>query len=77
MVTAPDGVSYLVVEVVDDSCISIDGEACVNLWASKEFRNGLYLISVNQLFDLLIKAYRAIEAYFSFGSTNAPTLRRK
>lgn len=77
MVTNPAGDSFLSIEVVDDSVISIDGHPCVNIWSSKEFRNGLYLISVNQLFDLLIHAYRAIELFFSTGSANAPTLRRK
>lgn len=77
MVTDPAGASWLSIEVVDDSLVTIDGGECVNLWASAEYRNGLYLISVAQLFDLLIKAYRKIDGFFSYGTPSAPTLRRK
>lgn len=77
MVTDPGGDSWLSVEVVDDSLVTIDGAECVNLWACREFRNGLYLISVSQLFDLLIEAYRRIDGFFSYGTPHAPTLRRK
>jgi hypothetical protein len=44
----------------------------VNIWATKTFQNELYLISVAQLFDLLIVAYRAIDAYFTLGEACAP-----
>lgn len=74
---APSGQVFLSVEVVDDSVHSIDGAPCVNIWASREFINPLYLISRDQLFDLLIVAYRKIEEYFSIGTPSAPTLRRK
>lgn len=77
IVVDPNGETWLSVEVIDDSLASIDGAACVNVWASREFRNGLYLISVSQLFDLLIDAYRKIDAFFSLGAPSAPTLRRK
>lgn len=69
--------NWLSLEVIDDSYATLDGAACVNVWASKEFRSGLYLISVNQLFDLLIMAYRQIDGFFSVGTPSAPTLRRK
>ena len=47
----------LVLEVVDDSAVGVDGQQLVNVWAKREFANQLYLISVGQLFDLLIHAY--------------------
>ena len=75
VVTAPPELSYLVVEVVDDSVISVDGVGQVNLWARREFRSELYLISVDQLFGLLIDAHKQIDQYFRFGSTHAPALR--
>jgi hypothetical protein len=77
MVTDPRGDAWLSVEVVDDSAQDDRGEQLVNVWASREFRNGLYLISVSQLFDLLIEAHRKIDGFFSKGSPFAPTLRRK
>lgn len=73
----PAGDTYLLYEVVDDSVISEGGEQLVNVWATKEFHNQLYLISISQLFDLLIQAYRQIDGYFSLGAVNAPTLRRR
>lgn len=69
------GGTYLLYEVVDDSLIVEDGRQLVNVWATKEFHNQLYLISISQLFDLLIMAYREIDGYFSIGSAHAPTLR--
>ena len=77
MVTNPNGESWLSVEVVDDSLVTLDGAECVNIWASKEFRSGLYLISVDQLFDLLIHAHKQIDGFFRVGTPSAPTLRRK
>lgn len=64
-------------EVVDDSLISVDGSLAVNVWSCKEFRNKLYLISNDQLFDLLITAYRVIERYFELGDAAAPPRRVK
>lgn len=77
MVTTPNGDSYLSVEVVDDSLVTLDGHECVNIWGSREFRNQLYLISIAQLFDLLIESHRRIDGFFSEGTPSAPTLRRK
>lgn len=73
----PAGDTYLLYEVVDDSIIQLDGELLVNVWATKEFHNQLYLISISQLFDLLISAYRKIDAYFRIGATEAPTRRER
>lgn len=77
MITTPNDQTYLSIEVVDDSLVTLDGAECVNIWASREFRNGLYLISVGQLFDLLIEAHRKIDGFFRLGTPSAPTLRRK
>jgi hypothetical protein len=72
----PDS-SCITIEVVDDSLESLDGHPLVNIWACREFRNGLYLISVGQLFELLIAAYRALDLYFENGTPSAPARRRK
>lgn len=77
IVTTKEGVIYLTMEVVDDSLESIDGAPCVNVWAYRPYANQLYLISIGQLFDLLIEAHGRIEQFFSIGSPAAPTLRRK
>lgn len=69
------GDAWLRLEVADPSVISIGGTPQVNVWSSKEFRNKLYLISNDQLFDLLIVAYRNIEQYFKHGDRFAPPRR--
>lgn len=75
--TNPAGQSFIQIEVLDDSLETIDGEALVNVWSCREYQNGLNLISVGSLFDLLIVAYRNIEAFFEYGTPSAPTRRRK
>jgi len=77
IVAAPDGLTYLTMEVVDDSAVTDGGHEWVNVWAYRPYANQLYLISIGQLFDLLIEAHGRIEQYFSIGSPAAPTLRRK
>jgi hypothetical protein len=69
--------AYLTVEVVDDSAETLDGSPLVNIWATREFRSGLYLISYGQLFELLISAYAGIDQFFRLGDAFAPTRRRK
>jgi hypothetical protein len=71
------GQVYLSVEVVDDSLESLNGSPLVNIWASREYVNPLYLISRDQLFDLLIVAYRTLDGYFTNGTPSAPTRRPK
>jgi hypothetical protein len=73
----PSAGAYLLFEVVDDSAQDDGGSPLVNIWATREFHNQLYLISMAQLFDLLISAYRQIDGYFTIGSPYAPTLRRR
>jgi hypothetical protein len=77
IVATPEGVTYITMEVVDDALESIDGQPCVNVWAYRPYANQLYLISIGQLFDLLIEAHGRIEQFFTIGSPAAPTLRRK
>lgn len=72
-----EGGAHLSVEVVDDSYETLNGSPLVNIWASKEYHNPLYLISRDQLFDLLIIAYRAVEAFFANGTPSAPARRPK
>lgn len=74
-VTKDKETGYIEIAVVDQSVHQIDGEALENVWAVKEFHNQLHLISVGQLFDLLITAYRTIDRYFELGEAAAP-LRR-
>jgi hypothetical protein len=69
--------TYLSLEVIDDSLETLEGSLLVNVWASKEFANPLYLITAGQLFDLLISAHAAIEAYFKNGTPSAPARRRR
>jgi len=70
-------VTYISIEVVDDSLESLNGSPLVNIWASREYVNPLYLISRDQLFGLLIDAHRTIEGYFRDGTPSAPTRRPK
>jgi len=77
LAASPNDVLVLVVEVVDDSAVTEQGVELVNVWAKKEFSNPLYLISVGQLFDLLIVAHRAIDAYFALGNELRPPTRAK
>lgn len=77
IVQVAEDADYISIEVVDDSLETLDGSLLVNIWASREFRNGLYLISVGQLFELLISAYAGIEQYFRLGESFAPVRRRK
>jgi len=72
-----DDVGVLSVEVVDDSAVPVDGEALVNVWATRTFRSELYLISVDQLFGLLIDAHKVIDRYFQHGQAFAPTRRSR
>jgi len=77
MVTDSQGNGWLSVEVVDDSVVAIEGQGMVNVWAAREFRSELYLISVDQLFQLLIVAHKQIDQYFRLGTPHAPALRPK
>jgi hypothetical protein len=49
-----------------------DKTEVVNMWAMKCYQNELYLISMAQLFDLLIVAYRAIDGFFTLGEALRP-----
>lgn len=72
-----NGFDLIAVEVISPSLHQINGEDLVNVWARKEFRNQLHLISVGQLFDLLITAYRVADRYFDEGDAAAPPRRKR
>lgn len=72
-----NGFDLIAVEAVSPSLHQIDGVDLVNVWARKEFRNQLHLISVGQLFDLLITAYRVIDRFFDEGEAAAPPRRKR
>ncbi len=66
---------YLEVCVTSPSLHQVDGSPAENVWAQKEFHNGLHLISVGQLFEMLIVAYRVMDRYFEVGDAAAPPRR--
>lgn len=68
----PNGDAYVEVLVVDYASIDSNGRVSKSVWATRQFRNDLYLISHNQLFDLLISAYRVIDEFFVTGIDNRP-----
>lgn len=51
-------------------------EGC-EIWATKDFYSPLYLISWNQLFDLLIVGYRNLALRLSGQNDDPPNPRRK
>lgn len=69
---SPNGDPYLTVSVLDYATYDASGDLDMSVWAHREFRNQLHLISISQLFDLLISAYRTIDTYFSTGVDNRP-----
>lgn len=75
--TDQEGRSSLWIFVVNDSLHTVDGKAMEHVWAMREYHNPLYLISVGQLFDLLISAYRRIDDFFTNGEPSAPARRVK
>lgn len=58
--------------VCDYSTVTDPKELGRSVWAVKEFRSEIYLISHTQLFDLLISAHKVIDEYFSTGVDNRP-----
>jgi hypothetical protein len=60
------------VMVCDYSTLTNPPEIHKSIWAIREFYNPLHLISISQLFDLLIVAYRTIDEYFVNGKDNRP-----
>lgn len=83
----PDLRLELVPQVADDDQVVIKlelvsagldpktGQACVNIWARRQFVSQLHLISSGSLFDLLIVGYRQIDDFFQYGASCAPARR--
>jgi len=76
-VETPDHQVCIHLQIVDSSYHQEGSDEVVNLWATKLFRNELYLISVAQLFDLLIVAYRAIDGFFTLGEALRPPREKR
>jgi len=67
----------LKLEVLDESAAGVNGEEVVNVWASKTFGQRIQNISTNDLYDLLMTAYRQIDRFFTLGEAFAPVRRVK
>lgn len=67
----------LKIEVLDDSAVGAGGEDVVNVWATKTFGQRIQNISTNDLYDLLMTAYRQIDRFFTLGEAFAPARRVK
>lgn len=68
----PKSSAHVLVQVVDYNTVPHPSMLERNIWAEREFHSPLYLISHNQLFDLLIVAHRVIDEYFATGNDNRP-----
>jgi hypothetical protein len=60
--------------VCDYSKIEVHGDGGRSVWAYRDFFSPLYLISISQLFDLLISAHRCINGFFTTGNDTRPRL---
>ncbi len=67
----------LKLEVLDDGLAGVDGQAVVNVWAQKSLFNRQAQISMAEMYDLLMTAYRHIDKFFELGEAAAPTRRVK
>lgn len=63
------------IEVVNDSLVTLDGQNTINVWATKTFGQRVQNISTNDLYDLLMIAYRQIDRYMRDGEAFAPVRR--
>jgi hypothetical protein len=66
------GEQVILVELVDYATLAEKAPPHRSVWSRRTFQSPLYLISYNQLFDLLISGHRVIEQYFSTGVDNRP-----
>lgn len=67
----------LKMEILDDCVAGVDGKEVVNVWATATIGQRIMHISTNQLYDLLMTAYRQIDRYFELGEAFAPARRVK
>jgi len=68
----PRSSAYVEVQVVDYAGSVPGGETHRTVWSEREYHSPIYLISHNQLFDLLISAHRVIDKYFATGKDERP-----
>ena len=61
------------ISVVDYARVTDGADLHKSTWATRDFSNPLYLISISQLFDLLILAHNNISAFFTTGVDNRPS----
>jgi hypothetical protein len=64
-------------EVLNDSLVTLNGEETVNVWAVKTFGIRINSISTNDLYDLLMTAYRSVDRFMRDGEAFAPARRVK
>jgi len=67
----------LKLEVLDDGMAGSDGQDMANVWAVKTIGQRIANISMAEIYDLLMIAYRQIDRYFELGEAFAPTRRVK
>ena len=67
-----EGANQIRLELVDYATLKEGEEKHRSVWSIKRFYSPLYLISYNQLFDLLIVGYRVIDEYFRTGKDLRP-----
>jgi hypothetical protein len=60
------------VELVDYATLVEKDPPHRSVWSRRVFQSPLYLMSYNQLFDLLISGHQIIEQFFSTGIDNRP-----
>lgn len=68
----PNGRPFLRVMVCDYSTVANLPRGPRSVWGVREFRSELYLITVSQLFDLLIDSYNVLDEYFATGVDKRP-----
>lgn len=61
------------VMVCDYSTVEVNGDSGRSVWAYRDFFSPLYLISISQLFDLLISAHAVIFEFFTTGTDRRPS----
>lgn len=64
-------------EVLSTGLGGVDGSTVELVWAKKTLGQRLAYVSMAEIYDLLMLAYRAIDAYFEFGEPRAPERRVK
>lgn len=69
---ALDGGQEILVELVDYARLAEHAPDHRSVWSTRRFASPLYLMSYNQLFDLLIAGHKVIDEYFRTGVDKRP-----